>query len=228
MRPIFWTDVKLKELEYYMKQGATTKFLMNHFGKTRPSIECAVDRVKKMNYTYDLDHHNDKNIINSDFFNHLKPKTILSPLTDIDRYWQKTYGSQCHVIENTPDRNIGVSTHMEIIDCLTLCKSLGQHFDIVDLDTFGDCSRFIEFGIEMADKGLIINECAISRLRRFHNRKNHVRNKLNINVDTDKARISDIINYVKSLALSKYNKKLIVFKAMEWDNCCRIWFEIVN
>ena len=61
MKKVFWTDVRMKELDYYKRQGATTLFLMKHFGKTRSSIENAVDRLKKSSYTYDLDHHDDKN-----------------------------------------------------------------------------------------------------------------------------------------------------------------------
>lgn len=215
---------EIKELE---KEGFTSLAISKHLGITTKKLS-EIRRMESIkNRTYNLGHIKDKYDANEYFASYIiHPKTTLDLFCGRRRYWKQCYCNSV-VLDNDKDPTITSDVTLDAKTLEEILVSSGSSFDLIDIDPFGDPRNFLELGIEMAKKGLIVTFGGLPRIKKYKNvNKNYFRQKYDIPMDCNEVTFDDITN--KIIDLGKKQGKILVPEIIKtWRNCNRAYFRIL-
>lgn len=220
--PRKWTEEEINWCLKLKEEGFSNKEIAESVSREYTSVNIKMKRLTKRDNTYNKEHILEKYNSNKEFYDFLKPKTILDVYCGENSYWKKLHGKG--VISNDKDKNIEADYNLDSLKLLCKLYYEGAKFDMVDLDPYGSAANCLELAIQMAKKGLIVTlgEMGHKRFKRL----DYVRRFYNINTlddfTSDKL-INEIIKTGK-----KYKKDLIVYKKCDWKGISRVWFKIEN
>ena len=128
----------VKKLANELKEeGFSYRHLSKKYGYSEELIKSWVSKYKKQNNTYNSDHIEEKYEINKDFFEAIKPDTILDLFCGRNRFWANNYGSKCKVIsnDNLKDRKADPDYKMTMNadQLLQAYLVVDKHFDLIDI-----------------------------------------------------------------------------------------------
>jgi len=104
---------------------------------------------------YAMSEHQEKYAANAQFFDLLKPESILDVYAGRS-FWRQHVeenGYDCEVVTN--DINPEMEADYQLDSLEFLCLMYPRKFDIVDLDPFGSAAKCVELAVQMARKGFI-------------------------------------------------------------------------
>lgn len=216
----------VNEIIELREEGFSYKHLSSKYGYSEELIKSWISKYKKQLNTYNKDHLEEKYQVNSEFFEAIKPKSILDLYCGRNRFWANNYGSDCKVISNDalvdkearPDYKMNIRADQLLQAYLLVDK----HFDLIDIDPYGSPRDCIEAGIKLADKGLIITFGDFKNCcKRFSSEsKNLFQEFYGINLPKGKVTIDHMAEFV--VKLSNYRFK--VWGIISWKSCDRIYF----
>ena len=223
-----WT----KEEDRLMLQMYEEKFtpfaIAERLGRSESAIKTRIVKVGQKNNTYNIDHIQEKYEINNDFFEEILPKTILDPFSGFNRYWYSNFSDRADlIIDNDIDKKIESMLHTTALEVLKLMESLNKKFDLVDIDPYGSPSLYIDLGIKLSKKGLILTFGDLKKMRNYPiQNKDYIRNNYGLDLDISKTTLKDLVNHIIDLADKKYSKQLKVYAICNWKTCDRVYFKV--
>lgn len=218
--PRKWNKEDIEKLVKLKNEGKNKKEIALIMNRTEVAIQIKLKRLNKKNNTYNVKHIDEKRLINKQFLEYIKPKTIL------DLY-------AGNIIETYKDAKIttnDISKQYETDYNENALKLLGKlyyenkKYDYINLDPFGSCYDNLDLAIKMAKKGIAITlgELGHKRFKRL----DFVRSHYNIN-NIEDFTIENIIKEIQKIGLQNH-KQLVLYDYKEWQNIGRVWFEIKN
>ena len=218
-------DLLIKEIIELKEEGFSYRHLSKKYGYSEELIKSWVSKYKKQNNTYNSDHIEEKYEINKDFFEAIKPDTILDLFCGRNRFWANNYGSKCKVIsnDNLKDRKADPDYKMTMNadQLLQAYLVVDKHFDLIDIDPYGSPRECIEAGVKLADKGLIITFGDFKTKKRFSSDiQNLFYETYGINLPKERITIEHLANFVTKLS----NDKFKVWGYVNWRYCDRVYF----
>lgn len=215
--PREWTALEIDWVKSLVKRGYTNSEIAESIERTIVSTSIKIKRLAKKNSTYNAEHLEKKQLINKDFINHIKPKTV------IDVYaGEKSIYTGLDVISNDKNECCDTDYHLDALKflCLMFCKN--KKVDLIDLDPFGSAYDCFDLAIKMAQKGIVITFGELGHKR--WKRLDYVGRYYGIEKLEDFT-LDALIEHV--IAIGRRNKKkLTVYEKKEWRNIGRVWFEI--
>ncbi len=217
-----------KQIIELRNEGFTTAHLMEKFNLTHRDIEGVIAKHRKKKGTYNLDHIEEKYIVNAELFEEVKPETVLDLFCGTGRFWHTNYSDKAKVIDNDTEKNIPCLLHCDALELLRLFKKMGTTFDMVDVDPYGCSGEYIELAIQVAKKALVITDGSIKKVFRTPNLcKGFMQNHYGIDKPLKRDAFNDVIEHIIKVAHEKYHKRLTVFTYLpKWKTCDRVWFTI--
>lgn len=218
--PRKWTS---EEVEWCLKlkeRGFTNKEIATSIGREEVSTSIKLKRVTKKDDTYNKKHLEDKYATNKEYYEFIKPKSLLDVYCGVKKYWSSNYNIK--VTTNDVDKNIDSDYNLDSLKLLCKMYYEGNKFDVVDLDPFGSAYDCFDLAIKMAKRGIVITlgEMGHKRFKRF----DFVDRYYGIN-NMDDFTSDNIIEEIKKIGLK--NKKLLkVFSKKDWQGISRVWFYI--
>lgn len=216
--PRTWTKKELEWVESMIEMGYTNKEIAESIDRTLTSVAIKVKRLGKKNGTYNANHIEDKYKTNEDFFNIIKPKTVLDCFCGVENFYLKYVGE--NLISNDIDKNIKANYNLDALKCL--CTLYPNTFDLIDLDPYGSAYDCFDLAIKMATKAIVITfgELGHKRWRRL----DFVSRHYGINTFEDFT-LDNMIKHIQMIG-RRNKKNLIPIFIKEWKNTGRVWFRI--
>lgn len=218
--PRKWTK---EEEEWCLKlreQGFNTKEIAESVNRELTSVSIKMKRLTKTKDTYNKGHIEDKYAANKDYFEEIKPKTILDVYCGVKSYWRNNY--DVNVVTNDINKEIEADYNMDSLKLMCKMYVEGKKFDVIDLDPFGSAYFCLDLAVKMAKKGLIvtIGEMGHIRFKRF----DYVKRIYGIN-SLEEFTSDRIIEKIQQIGLQ--NKKILkVHSKRDWNGISRVWFTI--
>ena len=219
-------EEKIKEVYRLKKEGFSLHHISNKLNIKIDVVKNYIVLYKKKENSYNLDHVGDKYELNDEFFQIIKPKSILDAFCGRRRFWADYQKDGCNVVSNDSmqDENACPDNLMTLPanQLLEVYKLAGTKFDIVDIDPYGSPVDYLKAATTIAEKGLIITFGEFKSIRhRFKNRgQKYFKEKYGITKSFEDITINDIADSVIKLS----NNKFKVWRIGDWKNCDRIYF----
>lgn len=215
--PKKWTKDEETHLLKLKEDWLNNKEISNILWRTEVSISVKYKRIHKKDNTYNKKHVLEKYKTNDDFFNYIKPDTLLDVYA-WNKYYEK-YNLKKY-ITNDKDKEKNTDYHLEAFEFLSMFYN--KSFDLVDLDPFGSAFDCFDLWIKIAKKWLIITLGEIWH-KRF-NRFDFVKDRYWIN-SKEQDWEDMIVEYIKNRWLI-YKKRLKVKYLKKFNNISRVYFEV--
>ena len=208
-----WTNSEVEWVMNAIEDGYSLPEIAESVDRGLHSVAIKVKRIKKKNGHYNEKHLNEKYKSNLEFYNFLKPKSILDAFCGIGRYWKN---KEPLTIDNDINKNIESDYTLDANEFMKIMIEEGKVFDMVDIDPFGSAYDFFDNAYKLSDKGLVVTfgEMGHKRWKRL----DYVGKKYNIHSLEDFTH-ENIISYW----LEKYND-LNVYKVDVFQNIVRVYF----
>ena len=220
------TEEKIEEAIRLKSEGFSNQHIADKLGVGVTRIKDYLSIKKKKDNVYNLDHLEDKYGLNDDFFNIIKPKSILDTCCGQRKFWADYKKFGCKVVSNdnmhdekaSPDYLMTLKANQ----LLEAYKLAGTKFDLVDVDPYGNPADCLEAAVKVAKKGLIITFGEFKRMRyRYKNvGKKYFKEKYGIDMSFDDITINDMADLIIKLSDNKFK----VWKIGDWRYCDRIYF----
>lgn len=215
-----------KEIFELAEEGFSCNHLSRKYGYDIQLIKSWISKQKKLENSYNSDHVEEKYIINKEFYDQVKPKSILDLYCGRSRFWASNYGKICKVVSNDnlkdPNANPDYKMTIDADKLLQAYLSVDYHFDLIDVDPYGSPKDCISAAIKLADKGLIITFGDFKNCcKRFSTEeKNYFYDFYGISLPKKNITIDHLAEFVIKLS----NNKFKVWGIADWRNCDRIYF----
>lgn len=217
-----WTKEEEEWCLILRSQGYNRKAIALSTGRDETSVALKLKRLTKTKDTYNKNHIIDKYNTNREYFEVVKPKSILDVYCGVKSYWRNNYNLK--TVTNDKDSEIDADYHLDALRFLCLQYYEGNKYDVVDLDPFGSTYECLDLAIKIAKKGLIvtIGEMGHKRFKRL----DYVRRMYGIN-SLEEFTSDRIIEEIQKIGLR--NKKILkVQMKRDWAGISRVWFTIDN
>lgn len=219
--PRKWTKGEIEWCKQQVQNGNSISEIAKKIGRSEVSLQIKLKRTQKDKTcrTYNQKHILEKYNINNNFYNYIKPDSILDLYCGTEKFYNR-YDSE--VFTNDIDKEIEATENLDALKCLCKLYIENRKFDLVDLDPFGSAYECFDLAIKLANKGIVITLGEIGHKR--WKRLDFVKPRYDIN-DMQEFTMEKMINQI--INIGKQNKKnLIVYEKKEWQNIGRVWFEI--
>lgn len=218
--PREWTKKEIEWLLEKHSQGFSTEEIAYSMGRTQVSVSIKLKRLKKKNDSYNEKHLEEKYDFNFAFLEKIEPKTILDLYCGEKSFWKNN--TNCDVVTNDIDKNIVADYHADALKTLCALYSIGNKYDLIDLDPFGSAYDCFDLAIKMASKGICITLGELGHKR--WKRLDFVERFYGI-TNFESLTIENLIKHIQNIGLRNKKKLNVIFKK-EWQNIGRVWFEI--
>lgn len=217
--PRQWTNDEIEWCLRLRNEGYSVTEIADSIGRDKVSTSIKLKRLTKKDNTYNQEHLTDKYALNEEFYNLIKPTSILDVYSGVKQYWANK-GVLC--ISNDIDTSLNADYHMDALKFVCQEYLGGRRYDLIDLDPYGSAFDCFDLVLKMADKGLIVTYGELGH-KRFK-RLDYVRNSYEIDDLTDFT-IDNMI--LKTQEIARHNhKELIVYKVGNWRNISRVYYMI--
>ena len=218
--PREWTPEEIQWCVDLRNQGYTSKQIAESTGRELTSVKLKFKKMGKRNDTYNDGHIDKKYQTNDEFYNFLKPSTVLDVYAGEKSYWK----TKCECRSNDKNEKLEADYHMDALKFLCQEYLEGNKYDLIDLDPFGSAWDCFDLAIKTATKGLIITygEWGSKRWKRT----DYVKYTYGIDNPEDFT-IENLIE--KTRRIAKHNHKdLNTWKICKWKNIARVYYEITE
>ena len=216
--PRKWTD---KEIEFALdlkSKGYKTDEIAESLGRDIVATSIKLKRLGKQGDTYNKTHLKAKYAYNDNFYEVVKPQSVLDVYAGQKHYWK----TKCECVSNDIDPQIEADYHMDSLKFMCAEYLKGNKYDLIDLDPFGSAFDCFDLALKMAKKGLIVTYGELGHKR--WKRLDYVRSIYNIDRLEDFT-IENLI--IKTQEIAAHNKKrLAVYSIGEWQNIARVYYLI--
>lgn len=219
-------EEKIKKAHELKKEGFSIKHISNKLNLKVDVVKNYLVSYKKKENSYNLDHLSDKYELNDEFFQLIKPKSILDVFCGQRRFWADYKNEECNVVSNDSmqDENARPDNFMTLPanQLLEIYKLAKIKFDIVDIDPYGSPIDCLESAVNVAEKGLIITFGEFKKIKyRFKNiGENFFKEKYGITIPLENITINDLADIITKIS----NNKFKVWRIGDWRNCDRVYF----
>lgn len=215
--PRKWTNEEINWVKDLKEKGYSIKDISESIERDLVSTSIKLKRLQKKDKNYNSKNINLKYSENLNFFNLIKPLSVL------DLYAANSwYKDKIEVITNDKDSQFNCNFNLDALKCLTKLYSENYKFDLIDLDPFGSAFDCFDLSIKMAEKGLIITFGEFGH-RRFR-RLDFVQYRYDI-YDFENFKKENMIKKVLNIGLSN-KKKLNEISTIQYGNIFRTYFQI--
>lgn len=217
-KPREWTSKEIEWVKDLKAKGYSVDEIAQSIDRTSASVQIKLKRLGKQNGNYNKGHIKDKYKTNLEFFEIIKPRTVLD-LYCGDKNFYKQF-ENVKVVSNDKDKNIQADYHNDALK--TICELYPKKFDLIDLDPYGSAYDCFDLAIKMATKGLIITlgELGHKRFKRL----DYVSRYYGIE-SLDDFTIEKLIAEIQKIGV-RNKKQLTPIFTKEWQNIGRVYFEI--
>lgn len=215
--PREWTDLEVDWLLKNKKLGYSNKELAKALDRSDVSIQIKLKRLTKTNDSYNDKNREDKYAANKEFFELVKPKSILDVYSG-NSYWKNI---QEATVTNDKDNKFNTDYHLDSLDLLCEMKLRNKKFDLVDLDPYGSAYDCFDLAIKLAKSAIIVSfgEYGHKRWKRF----DYVEPRYKIKELDDFENVEYFIHEFQRIAAC--NKKLAEPKiTLKYGNFIRVYF----
>ena len=228
--PRAYTKQEIEWMLNLKEQGYKVSQIAESVDRTEVSVQIKLKRIGKSENTYNKEHIEYKYQLNTEFFNIIKPKSVLDVYCGENRFWHTYNENQLAdtvdkicVTENDINRDIiGINFNEDALKFISRMYVEGNKFDLIDLDPFGSAYDCFDLAIKMAKKGIIITFGELGHKR--WKRLDYVSTHYGIESLEDFT-LENMVEHVK--AIGRRNKKnLTPVLVGEWRNIGRVYFEI--
>lgn len=219
-KPREWTEQEIAWIQKMRAEGFSNEEIGKSTGRTTVSIQIKLKRIGKTTGTYNQQHLQDKYQCNKEYYNLLKPSTILDLFCGVNSYWRNNTTAQ--VITNDLDESIAADYHERAEMLIHHLYYDGNKYDVIDLDPYGSAYDCFDLAIKMATKGIVITFGELGHKR--WKRLDYVRRYYGIDT-MEKFTLKTLVDHCQMIA--RRNKKtLIPLISRTWNRIGRVWFEI--
>lgn len=218
--PREWTDKELDWLLELKSKGFSNETIAKSMGRTAISIGIKLKRIGKRDESYNEHHRQDKYICNKEFYDTIRPSSILDLYCGTKSYWRGIGGG--NVVTNDKDADIQADYHERAEMLIHKLYYEGRKFDLIDLDPYGSAYDCFDLAIKMAQKGIIVTfgELGHKRFKRL----DFVRRYYGIE-SMDDFTLTNLVDHLQMIA-QRNKKHLIPIINRTWDRIGRVWFKI--
>lgn len=218
--PRKWTDREIEWVRKLRADGFSNEEIGLSTGRTAVSIQIKLKRIGKNTDTYNEHHLRDKYQCNAEYFDWLKPDTVLDLFCGAKSYWRNN--TIAKVTTNDIDVNVDADYHERAERLIHLLYYEGNKYDVVDLDPYGSAYDCFDLAIKMATKGIVITFGELGHKR--WKRLDYVSRYYGIET-MEKFTLKSLVEHCEMIA--RRNKKTLVpIISRTWDKIGRVWFEI--
>ena len=210
-KPREWTDKEISWILMLRADGFSNEEIGQSTGRTAVSIQIKLKRIGKSAGKYNERHIADKYMCNAEYYNLLKPDTILDLFCGVKSYW--SHYTSADVTTNDKDNDIKADYHERAEMLIHKLYYDGNKYDMIDLDPYGSAYECFDLAIKMATKGIIITfgELGHKRFKRL----DYVRRYYGIETLEDFT-LKSLVDHCEMIA--RRNKKtLIPVISRTWD-----------
>ena len=209
-----WTRDEINRMAELSREGYINQQIAEALGRSLASVSIKKKRLQKQNGTYSYRHKKEKDAINEEFINFIKPETMLELYAGDSKNPIST--------KNDIDETYETDYHMDALKCACKLYAEGRSYDVVDLDPYGSPYELIDLSLKLAKKGLMVTFGELGH-RRF-NRVDFVKPRYGIETPAELT-LENLIEYIAKRA--SLNKKVVyTFKKKTWTNIGRVWLKI--
>jgi hypothetical protein len=219
-KPREWTDAEIGWIQQMRSDGYSNEEIGQSTGRTAVSIQIKLKRLGKREDTYNEHHLRDKYQCNREFYDLLKPQTILDMYCGVKSYWRNNYTAT--VTTNDQDADIEADYHERAEMLIHRLYYEGNHYDVIDLDPYGSAYECFDLAIKMATKGLIITLGELGHKR--WKRLDYVKRYYGIDTMEDFT-LARLVEHIEMIA-NRNKKHLVPVISRTWDRIGRVWFRI--
>ena len=221
-KPREWTDQEIEWIQKMRADGFSNEEIGQSTGRTAVSIQIKLKRIGKTEDTYNEHHLRDKYQCNVEYYNRLKPDTILDMFCGVKSYWRTN--TTAKVTTNDQNDEIAADYHERAEMLIHRLYYEGNKYDVIDLDPYGSAYECFDLAIKMATKGIIITFGELGHKR--WKRLDYVSLYYGITTLEDFT-LKTLVDHCEMIA--RRNKKTLVpVISRTWDRIGRVWFEIKN
>ncbi len=221
-KPREWTDQEIEWIQKMRADGFSNEEIGQSTGRTAVSIQIKLKRIGKTEDTYNEHHLRDKYQCNVEYYNRLKPDTILDMFCGVKSYWRTN--TTAKVTTNDQNEEIAADYHERAEMLIHRLYYEGNKYDVIDLDPYGSAYECFDLAIKMATKGIIITFGELGHKR--WKRLDYVSRYYGITTLEDFT-LKTLVDHCEMIA--RRNKKTLVpVISRTWDRIGRVWFEIKN
>ena len=219
-KPREWTDQEIEWIQKMRADGFSNEEIGQSTGRTAVSIQIKLKRIGKTEDTYNEHHLGDKYQCNVDYFQRLRPQTILDLYCGVKSYWRTNTSAM--VTTNDQNEDITADYHERAEMLIHRLYYEGNKYDVIDLDPYGSAYECFDLAIKMATKGIIITFGELGHKR--WKRLDFVSRYYGI-TSLEDFTLKTLVDHCEMIA--RRNKKTLVpVISRTWDRIGRVWFEI--
>ena len=152
--PREWTAEEIEWIKDLREKGFTIEEIAASVGRTLPSVQIKLKRLGKKNERYNEKHRAEKYELNCQFFDMLRPKTVLDLYCGTTSWWS----DKTEAVTNDIDKEVSATYNQAAEMLIHKLYYDGCRYDVVDLDPFGSAYECLDLAVKMADKGLKTNK----------------------------------------------------------------------
>lgn len=219
-QPREWTDVEIGWIQQMRADGYTNEEIGQSTGRTAISIQIKLKRIGKRDDTYNEHHLKDKYICNREYYDILKPATILDMYCGVKSFWKQNTTAQVTTNDQNADYEADYHERAEML--IHRLYYEGNHYDMVDLDPYGSAYECFDLAIKMASKGIIITLGELGHKR--WKRLDYVKRYYGIETMEDFT-MAKLCAHIEQIA-NRNKKHLEPVISRTWDRIGRVWFRI--
>lgn len=219
-KPREWTDEEIAWIQKMRADGFSNDEIGQSTGRTAVSIQIKLKRIGKTEDTYNEHHLRDKYQCNVEYYNRLKPDTVLDLFCGVKSYWRTN--TTAKVTTNDQNEDVQADYHERAEMLIHRLYYEGNKYDVIDLDPYGSAYDCFDLAIKMATKGLIITFGELGHKR--WKRLDYVSRYYGITTLEDFT-LKTLVDHCEVIA--RRNKKTLVpIISRTWDRIGRVWFEV--
>lgn len=217
--PRDWTEKEIEWVKNLIDKGYSAAQIAESIDRTTVATSIKIKRLGKKDKTYNVEHIAEKDKLNKEFIEHIKPS---GHILDVYAGEKSIYEPHVGVISNDKDGKCHTHYHLDALKFLCTMYAKGVKADLVDLDPFGSAYDCFDLAIKMAQKGLVVTLGELGHKR--WKRLDYVGRYYGIDKLEDFT-LDRLIEHIQMIG--RRNKKdLVVYAKREWRNIGRVWFEI--
>lgn len=152
--PKAWTAEQTKTLLRLRAEGKTAKEIAPIMGRSLVSVSTKLKRLTKKDRIYNTGHVADKYEANMDFFNEVRPETVLDVFAGPESWYEAN--TTAEVVTNDKETTFTTHYHEDAARLMGKLFYENQKFDLIDLDPFGSTYDCFDMVVKMARKALVI------------------------------------------------------------------------
>lgn len=219
-KPRRWTEQELEWIQKLRDDGYSNEEIGISTDRTAVSIQIKLKRLGKRNDTYNEHHLFDKYQCNREFYNLIRPSSVLDLFCGLKSYWRNN--SSAVVTTNDKDNEISADFHEPAEKLIHRLYYEGKKYDVIDLDPYGSAYECFDLAVKMARKGLIVTFGELGHKR--WKRLDFVSRYYGIS-DIEDFTLPKLVSHLQMIA-ERNKKQLIPVISRTWDRIGRVWFEI--